>query len=289
MTERTAIRRFDLPERGGVMTALDLGPQDRPIDVLFAHANGFNARTYASILAPLAAELRILAIDQRGHGGTELPTGVAERANWFDLRDDLLALLIAADIRDVVLAGHSMGATVNLLAAAEAPERVCAVTLFEPVILARGRSGEDPESPIVQSAVRRRRTFGSRREAFEAYVGRGAFKRWPPQILADYIEDGFQDAPGGGVQLACSPDWEVSNFLAQRQDPREALLNTPLPIRILRADRGSTCDIADDIPQLTAAGHVRVETIADTTHFLPMERPDLVQNVLREAVAGLGS
>ena len=32
-----------------------------------------------------------------------------------------------------------------------------------------------------------------------------------------------------------------------------------------------------------AAGRIRVETIPCTTHFLPMERPDLVDAALREA------
>ena len=54
-------RRVALPSRGGEMALLDFGPAERPVDMVFSHANGFNARTYRSILAPLAADLRILA------------------------------------------------------------------------------------------------------------------------------------------------------------------------------------------------------------------------------------
>ena len=66
-------RRIALPSRGGSMAAYDLGPADRAVDVVFSHANGFNARTYLSILGPVAARRRVLAIDLRGHGRSNLP------------------------------------------------------------------------------------------------------------------------------------------------------------------------------------------------------------------------
>ncbi|HEV7386122.1 MAG TPA: alpha/beta hydrolase, partial [Phenylobacterium sp.] len=40
------LRTVALPARGGAMAALDFGPQDRPVDIVFSHANGFNGRTY---------------------------------------------------------------------------------------------------------------------------------------------------------------------------------------------------------------------------------------------------
>ena len=60
-------RRFPLPGRGGEMAGLAFGPADRPLDLLFVHANGFNARTYRTILGPLAEQFHILAVDLRGH------------------------------------------------------------------------------------------------------------------------------------------------------------------------------------------------------------------------------
>ena len=47
-------RRVALPARGGEMAVLDFGPPERPVDVVFSHAIGFNARTYRTILGPLA-------------------------------------------------------------------------------------------------------------------------------------------------------------------------------------------------------------------------------------------
>jgi pimeloyl-ACP methyl ester carboxylesterase len=57
------------------------------------------------------------------------------------------------------------------------------------------------------------------------------------------------------------------------------------PIHIWRAEQGSTCQLDDRTDPLVASGRLRIETVPGTTHFLPMERPALVQAGLREAIA----
>lgn len=121
----------------GEMAVLEFGPADRPVDVVFVHANGFNGQTYRALLAPLSAGLRVLAVDQRGHGSSRLAANPERRRSWLDLRDDLLALLTALDQEPVVLAGHSMGATVSLLAAEAVPDAVRGLVLLDPVIMPR--------------------------------------------------------------------------------------------------------------------------------------------------------
>src|SRR3954463_13647492 len=104
VTPGRAPPRAELPSRGGAMAYLDFGPAERPVDVVFSHANGFNARTYRSMLEPLAGEMRILALDLRGHGASTLPTVIEGRAGWTELEADLLAFLGAVLDRPVVLA-----------------------------------------------------------------------------------------------------------------------------------------------------------------------------------------
>jgi len=289
-------RRRDivLPGRGaGALAAFEFGPVDRPIDLIFLHANGFNALTYRAILAPLADRLRILAIDQRGHGATTLSTDFHGRTNWHDFRDDLLALITALDLNDVVLAGHSMGGTSSLLAAAEAPDRVRRLVLLDPVILppdAPLATGEAAElhASLIEGARRRRTLFPSRAAALEAYRGRGAFRTWNDAMLADFVAGGFRDLPSGEVALACDPAWEASSYAFQAHDPWSAFQRSACEIRILRAEHQSTCRVEGRIDALTASGRISIETVAGTSHFLPMERPNLVTKVLREAARPTG-
>jgi pimeloyl-ACP methyl ester carboxylesterase len=280
-------RMIDLPSRGGAMAALELGPRDRPVDVIFSHANGFNGRTYRSILSPLAATLRILALDLRGHGATTLPTVIEGRDGWVEFRDDLLALLGVVAEAPVVLAGHSMGGTSSLMTAAADPQRVKALALFDPVVvpIEMQRGPAMLENPLLQGALRRRATFPSKTAVVEAYRSRGAFRTWSEEQLADYVEAGFRDTGTGEVTLACAPGWEASNFGTHNYDAWAAFRESRCSIRILRAEVASTFRLEGHEAELAAIPRIAVETVPGTSHFLPMERPDLVRKVLGEVAA----
>lgn len=284
-------RRLSIPLKGGEMAALAWGDPARPVDVIFVHANGFSARTYAGVLSALGGRLHVTAVDLRGHGRSTLPAPPHWRSGWGDFRDDLCALLDALDGPPLVMAGHSMGGTSALLAAARRPARVRSLVLFDPVIMPRPAAlyAQSPwasgalwrRTPIVQGALRRRAVFESREQALAAYRGRGAFRTWPEETLADYVADGFRGRPDGKVELACAPAWEASNFAAQGADPWRAVRHVQAPLRILRAEQGSTCRSGEAFAR--RARSATVEIVPGTTHFLPMERPELVREALLAA------
>lgn len=261
---------------GGRLAALEFGPAEQPLAGLLLHANGFNARTYRSLLAPLA-DLHILACDHRGHGRSTLPAEPEGRTDWWDVTNDLIALLDRLDAPPLVLIGHSMGGTAALLAAAERPSRVRRLVLLDPVIPPPERRGEG-HAGLAEGALRRRSDFPSREAALAAYRGRGAFRTWPEAPLADYVADGFRDV-AGGVTLACTGAWEASSYTAQDHDPWAALARLSCPAGILRAETGSTC-VLDE-----GGGTVEVETVPGTTHFLPFEAPERVRAAIRRALA----
>ena len=282
-------------ERDGALielAALDMGDPQRPVDVVFLHANGFNAATYRSILLPLSDRLRIVAVDQQGHGGSPQRTLSEGRTDALIFRDDLIGLLDqTGGDTPLVLSGHSLGGCVALLAAASAPERVKALTLFDPVILPRDVAertrrmdgSKTPDPVLVQKARARRAVFPSREAVFASYRGRGAFATWPDEVLHDYIEDAFRSRGDGEVELTCAPDWEAANFAAHGHDTWGAMEKITVPVTILRAETGSTCALtrSGDFPGPNP--DVQVTTVAGASHFLPMERPDLVRAALLRA------
>ncbi len=284
-------RRRTVRLADGEMSLLDFGDPRRPADVVWVHANGFHAQTYRAVLQPLAAGLRVLAPDLRGHGASTLPADPDLLRDWGAHAGDLRVLLDGLEGRPPVLAGHSMGATTALLAAASAPERVRSLVLFEPVILSRlrtvgakmpgARANLLRNMPLAKGALARRRGFPGRAEALAAYRGRGAFRTWPEASLADYVAGGFREA-GAGVELACAPEWEAANYAAQGHDARAALRRVAswrgVPVRILKGDHGSTCAVSQ------SRRGVAVETVAGAGHFLPLERPELVREALLDAV-----
>lgn len=275
----------------GRMAVLDFGDPDRPVDLVFAHANGFNALTYRHLLAPLSGSLRIWAPDLRGHGATTLPADPKGRRGWRDHAADLGAILDHISGPPPVLAGHSMGGTASLLTAGETPDRVRGLVLFDPVIWRRAPTlafhlpffdRAAARAPIAVNALKRRAMFDSREQAFKAYLGRGAFKGWPEAMLADYLADGLVE-DGEHFRLACDPVWEASNYAAQAHDPWRAMARYRGPINILKGETGSTCSVPVSPRGLS---HVSVETIPGTTHFLPMQALEPARDALFAATTG---
>ena len=124
---------FDVP--GGRIAGIAFGRDTPNPDIVFLHATGLNARAYRTLLQPLGERFHVLAIDARGHGLTTLPARRFGYTSWRPHRDDLIALLEQHVTTPVTLAGHSMGATVSLLAAGRRPDLVAGLALIEPVIL----------------------------------------------------------------------------------------------------------------------------------------------------------
>ncbi|SCK14130.1 Pimeloyl-ACP methyl ester carboxylesterase [Variovorax sp. HW608] len=276
-------RRFHLPGRGGEMAALDFGPADRPVDLVFSHANGLNARTYRSVLAPLASDIRILALDLRGHGASTLPADPDNWTRWAGYAEDLLALLDVAADQPVVLGGHSIGATTSLIAAVRDPARVRSLVLFEPVLLPQElRAAPLWDDPMVKGTLRRREAFPDRAAAMASYRGRGAFATWSEEQLADYAAAGFRDTPADEVSLACRPQWEVLMYAYQEYEPAELFGGLSRPTRIFASEQGST------VGAEARALAPRAEIVPGTTHFLPLERPLLVREALQAAVRESG-
>ena len=283
-------RRLSVPVSNrygeGRMAVLDFGPAERPVDLVFAHANGFNAHTYRQLLSGLVGSLRIWAVDLRGHGHTTLPAKVQGRHNWHDHRDDLISLLETIDGPPVALCGHSIGGTSGLLAAAKVPHKVSRLILLDPVIWSFATmavfntpllNNIAARAPIVQSTLRRRQRFDSREQAFNSWRGRGAFKGWPDAVLRDYLAEGLIE-DGEGLRLACAPEWEASNYAAQAHNPWRALRQYDGPVQVLKAETGTLCALA----QPSSGAQLSIRTVTGGGHLFPMTHPQVVREVLSD-------
>jgi pimeloyl-ACP methyl ester carboxylesterase len=137
--------------------------------------------------------------------------------------------------------------------------------------------------PLVQGALRRRAVFDTREAVFAAYRGRGAFKTWPETMLADYVGGGFRERDDGKVELACAPGGRPPTTAPRPTIPGGPWAASAVRLRILKAEKGSTAHVGDGFARLMRRHpSIRVETVAGTSHFLPMERPDLVRDAIFE-------
>ncbi len=260
----------------------------------FAHATGFNAETYVPLLAPLSAHMRILASDARGHGFTTLHTAPRMARDWKIFQHDLAHFLNATANGPVILAGHSMGAIVSAMIAALWPGRVKGLLLLEPVLipkvvhLMRWIPLRPPSMDLASRAERRRATFASFDAARLSYLGRGAFRTWPEEFLVAYLKGGLIPTGNGEeVRLTCAPSWEAQTFRSTPIGAVDLARRIRCPVTLLYAEH-STPPESECRAFARRHGHTRLIKVPGTTHFLPMERPDLVREEIERLARPLG-
>ena len=88
--------------------------------IVLLHALGEQAATWDEVVARFATRFRVVALDLRGHGSSTWPGTYS----FTLMRDDVLGVLDALDLLDLVLVGHSMGGTVAYLVAQAQPGRI---------------------------------------------------------------------------------------------------------------------------------------------------------------------
>ena len=269
------------------MSCLEWRAQDAEV-ILFVHATGFNAETYRALLAPLALQFHVFACDLRGHGFSTLPVRPGLADGWTIFRDDLVVLLAQLTADPVIVAGHSLGATVGLMAAAADPSRVRALVLVEPVLAPPpGVEHNKPSTGLALKAARRRNTFPSRDAALDSYRGRGIFASWPDSAIRDYLAGGLIEVGDGTWRLACAPAWEAEIFREAPRGIAQVARDIACPLTILCGSIASTATASELALIRRLKPDAQVVTLEGGTHFLPIEQPGRVAEQMVTGLTGL--
>lgn len=130
-TAGIAVERCEAPGPGGARLHYLTCGEGEPL--LLLHGRGGAAAGFTPILAPLAAQRRVIALDLPGWGLSDKPPFSGRTAQdalrvWMD---GALALLDHLGLEQVDLLGHSMGGFTALGLALEHPERVRSLLLTD--------------------------------------------------------------------------------------------------------------------------------------------------------------
>lgn len=264
--------------------------------VHFAHATGFHAGVYRTLIDRLDPRIEVFALDQRGHGLSRAEADPSRLRSWQIYIDDLTAFLEHIG-GELFLGGHSMGGVVSMGAearlAGSSKASVKGLLLVEPVAPAFPMRAILPPLqplgvgfliPLAQSAKKRREYFPSRDAVYASWSKKPLFDAWAPGALEDYIRDGFIDTDDRQVRLACAPRWESNTFAYSEARYIRHLKKGASPIALLRGGQGSTCSSSarDDIVRLRRVAYEFFDERAN--HFIPMERPELLAEAFHQLI-----
>jgi pimeloyl-ACP methyl ester carboxylesterase len=205
-------------QRDGLrIAALDWGGDGTPL--LLLHPNGLGAGFFEPLALALRDTFRPVAVDLRGHGGTDRPKTRAG-FGFGEMAADVVTVLDHLDIDETVAVGESLGGGVAVLVDDLRPGSIRRLLLCEPVAFSpdgrtlrpSGTGHGDGGNYMSSIARKRRAVWPDRDTVYESYRTRPPFDAVAPEALAAYVRWGFVDRQDGQVELACAPEVEATIF-----------------------------------------------------------------------------
>lgn len=260
----------DVLERNNVTVS---GNGSQPM--LFAHGFGCDQNMWRFVAPAFADDYRIVLFDYVGSGKSDLSAYDPKRYSSLDgYAQDVLDVIHALDLHDVVFVGHSVSSMVGVIAANREPDRFARLVLIGP----SPRYINDP--PGYTGGFERADIEGLLETMDKNYVGWANFLA--PAIMKN------PDRPELGAELTesfCSTDPIIARRFAEAtffSDNRADLSRVQVPALVLQC--------SDDIIAPNAVGDFVHEQIPDselrvmkaTGHCPHMSAPEETIALMRE-------
>jgi pimeloyl-ACP methyl ester carboxylesterase len=240
----------------------------------FAHANSYPSATYRQLFAHLAADYTVQALPLHAHD-PRYPV----RNGWRHLVQELIDDLVARQNGPVILVGHSMGGMLCLMAAHARPELVRCVVLLDAPVVAGWRAfllrlakaaGLDRKFSPARFSAKRRNLWPDASAAHAHYAAKPLFKRWPAEVLNDYVDTGLTPHPQG-VTLRFTREIETAVYRTLPHHLGRLARRFPVPVGFIGGERSVECRQAGlQATRRLVGRHFRQ---LPGGHLFPMESP----------------
>lgn len=241
--------------------------------VVLIHGLGDDHRAWRRVVGSLMLEHRVVLYDFRGHGGTSLGTPAGTLSQ---LAQDLVGLLRQLELGPVVLAGFSLGGTIAMRTALDAPDLVAGLALVATSSRVNAAAWEWylERAKMVDNAASNLRAVLDQ-DTDDVYRNR------PAEAPAGLRLRRQATADPRGYANACRA------MAGLRENPLDdELVGITAPTVILAGDVDQHCPprAAEIIAARIEASEL--EILPDTGHPLPIERPrEVVDAITRVAAA----
>ncbi len=243
--------------------------------MMFAHGFGCDQNMWRFVAPAFADDYRIVLFDYVGSGGSDLEAYDPDRyASLEGYADDVLDVVHALDLRDVILVGHSVSSMVGVLAANREPDR------FDRLILVGPSPRYINDAPDYVGGFERGDIEGLLETMDRNFIGWANFLA--PAIMKN------PDRPELGEELTasfCSTDPKIARRFAEATffaDNRADLRNVAVPSLIMQCsdDIIAPREVGEYLHRELPESTLRV--LEATGHCPHMSAPEETIRVIRE-------
>jgi pimeloyl-ACP methyl ester carboxylesterase len=262
----------------------DWGGEGRPIVLL--HGLASNARIWDLVAPRLTDAGRVIAINQRGHGGSDRPP---EGYTFEDVTADLAGAIDALELNQPLIIGHSWGANVAVCFAVAHADAAGGIGMVDGGVfdLSSNMTWEDAERTMAppRLAGTPRTRFLDMAKKFE--LG----SNWTPEVEAAVMGN-FEVREDDTIAPWLTFERHMKILRAiYGYHPAEALPQVACPALIMPCVRGDS-----EMVQRKRAAVERVQPLLrrgkvvwfeDAIHDVPLQRPTLVADAIGSFVRDL--
>jgi sigma-B regulation protein RsbQ len=243
--------------------------------MVFAHGFGCDQNMWRFVAPAFEDDYRIVLFDYVGSGGSDLGAYDPERYSSLDgYADDVLDVIRALDLRDVIFVGHSVSAMIGVLAANREPDR------FDRLILVGPSPRYLNDAPDYVGGFERGDIEGLLETMDRNFIGWANFLA--PAIMKN------PERPELGAELTesfCSTDPKIARRFAEATffaDNRADLRNVAVPSLIMQCsdDIIAPREVGEFLHRELPASTLRV--LEATGHCPHMSAPEETIRVIRE-------
>jgi pimeloyl-ACP methyl ester carboxylesterase len=249
--------------------------------IIMLHATGFLPWLWHPIARNLSTACRVIAPYFCDHRESDPEKGGLD---WMILARDFADFCKSLDIETPYLVGHSMGATILTMAAAQYGLVPAAMVLIEPIFLPQDFYRiriRVQDHPLAAKAIKRRNHWQDEPEVMTYLKSRPLFKKWDEEMLSLYVRYGIKHSESSGLELTCSPKKEAALFMGGvRYDPWPLLPQVQCPVLVLEGEHSENRTFIDLQKAVSLFPNAAYRLVMDVGHLIPMEKPAEITGAL---------
>ncbi|MBI2989308.1 MAG: alpha/beta hydrolase [Deltaproteobacteria bacterium] len=239
------------------------------------HGTSGNAHHFDRLAASLLPSYRVIALDQRGHGGSDKP---AHGYDAVTLAGDLQIFADKIHLSTFALLGASLGSRVATVYAGSHPDRVTRLILVD-------LSFEMPEAAqerMIQGHLKRPRTFASFEEALAYSQSMPQRSRWSAEMHREEVRHGAAQRTDGKWEWRYSLEAALQSLRQARQDLWNYVAGIRCPTLLIRGQESDVLTVGTTERALQNLRDCRSVEIEAAGHGVPRDNPRRFNQVVAE-------